>query len=126
MVGAINAPTSGNTLDAFILLASNATLSTAPEGGATGGTLSNGGGNGNLSSSISSYTTAVSTSAVLTTYTSESTTATATLSSSTIFSTGSSAVPAPTTSLVPVSGASSMSANVFGVGAILFGAMAMM
>lgn len=39
MVGAINAPKTGNTLDAFILLASNATASTFPEGGVAGGEL---------------------------------------------------------------------------------------
>ena len=37
MVGAINAPSSGSTLDAFITLAEHATASTSPPGGAIGG-----------------------------------------------------------------------------------------
>jgi hypothetical protein len=41
MVGAINAPIMGNTLDAFILLAKNATESTSPPFGPVGGVLSN-------------------------------------------------------------------------------------
>jgi plastocyanin len=40
MVGAINAPTKGNTLDAFISLAKNATESTSPPLGPVGGVLS--------------------------------------------------------------------------------------
>jgi hypothetical protein len=40
MVGAINAPTTGNTLDAFIQLAKNATESTSPPFGPVGGILS--------------------------------------------------------------------------------------
>jgi hypothetical protein len=133
MVGAINAPATGNTLDAFILLASNATQSTFPPGGAVGGVLQVGS-NSNLSTSASttyttSYTTsAESTSAIVTTYTSASSTYTSTIGSSTIFTTESTVVPAATGSPVQVgvSGASSMSANLFGVAAVLFGAMAMM
>jgi len=132
MVGAINAPAVGNTLDAFILLASNATQSTFPSGGAAGGVLQVGGSSSNLSSTAStSFTTSVttaaeSTSAIVTTYTSASSTYTATIGSSTIYSTESSVVPAATSSFVPANSASTKSSNLFGVAALLFGAMAMM
>jgi len=43
MVAAINAPKTGNTLDAFKALAKNATTSTSPPGGPQGGVLSKGG-----------------------------------------------------------------------------------
>jgi len=135
MVGAINAPATGNTLDAFILLASNATQSTAPPGGAAGGVLQVGSGNGNLSISSSaastSYTTSVttsaeSTSAIVTTYSSASTTYASTIGYSTLYTTESSAVPAATSAIqiTPGSGASTMSSNLFGVAALIFGAMA--
>jgi len=133
MVGAINAPATGNTLDAFILLASNASQSTFPAGGAAGGVLQVGS-NSNLSTSASatystSYTTsAESTSAIVTTYTSASSTYTSTIGSSTIYTTESSVVPAATGGPIQVgeSGASSMGSNLFGVAAVIFGAMAMM
>jgi len=134
MVGAINAPATGNTLDAFILLASNASQSTFPPGGAAGGVLQVGSNSSNLSTSASatyttSYTTsAESTSAIVTTYTSASSTYTSTIGSSTVYTTESTVVPAATGGPIQVgeSGASSMSSNLFGVAAVLFGAMAMM
>jgi len=134
MVGSINAPAVGNnTLDAFILLASNASQSTFPPGGAVGGVLQVGS-NSNLSTSASvtyttSYTTsAETTSAIVTTYTSASSTYTSTIGSSTIYTTESTVVPAATGGPIQVgeSGASSMGSNLFGVAAVLFGAMAMM
>jgi hypothetical protein len=39
MVGAINAPSTGTTLEAFITLVQNSTASTSPPGGAIGGVL---------------------------------------------------------------------------------------
>ncbi|KAH6668382.1 Cupredoxin, partial [Halenospora varia] len=39
MVGSINAPSSGNTLEAFITLVENSTASTSPPGSAIGGVL---------------------------------------------------------------------------------------
>lgn len=137
MVGAINAPTTGNTLDAFILLASNASQSTFPSGGAAGGVLQVGNSSttltstGSSSSSASgshttSVVTAVSTSAIVTTYTSASSTYTATVGSSTIYSTESSAAAAATSTVTQANSASTMSSNLFGVAALLFGAMAMM
>ncbi|RDL34460.1 uncharacterized protein BP5553_07588 [Venustampulla echinocandica] len=76
MLGAINAPATGNTLAAFTQLAKNATTSTSPPSGPVGGVLnvgsnSSGSGNGSnstasLSVHTSSYTTSYSTTAVLT------------------------------------------------------------
>ena len=39
MVGAINAPLSGNTFEAFIALSQNSSASTSPSGSAIGGVL---------------------------------------------------------------------------------------
>lgn len=133
MVGAINAPATGNTLDAFIRIATNATQSTAPPGGVAGGVLKSGSGIGNLSSSISaSFTTSVTTSAettsaIVTTYTSASTTYASTIGSSTLYTTESSAVAAATSAVqVPVGSASVSTSNLFRVAAVLFGVMLMM
>ncbi|KAH7419610.1 Cupredoxin [Cadophora sp. MPI-SDFR-AT-0126] len=64
MVAAINAPQTGNTFEAFALLAKNATASTSPPGGAVGGILkladgseSSSSGSGALFSTISSTRT---------------------------------------------------------------------
>jgi hypothetical protein len=81
MVGAVNAPSTGNTLAAFTNLAKNATLSTVPSGGVQGGTLntngassnssssgsSSGSGSGSSSTYTTSYTTSYSTTATVNT-----------------------------------------------------------
>ncbi|KAH9210749.1 Cupredoxin [Leptodontidium sp. 2 PMI_412] len=54
MVAAINAPSTGNTFEAFALLAKNATASTSPPGGAVGGILKLAGAAGSSSSSSAS------------------------------------------------------------------------
>ncbi|KND91033.1 hypothetical protein TOPH_04409 [Tolypocladium ophioglossoides CBS 100239] len=95
MVGAINAPTSGNTFEAFAALAKKATNSTSPPGGAVGGVLSNS--NSTSSSSPSSSSVAQSSSA----YTTKPYTSTWTTNGSTFTSTATSTLftagPAPTT-----------------------------
>jgi hypothetical protein len=144
MVGAINAPTTGNTLDAFITLAKNATTSTSPPGGPVGGTLNtNSNSTSSSSSSTSTYTTtavvtsATATSTIVSTWTSAGTTHTSTVGSSTLYTTSStvSTVVAATgaatattsgTTIQITGAASAMSANVFGAAAVVFGAMAMM
>lgn len=129
MVGSINAPTTGNTLDAFIQLASNATQSTAPPGGAVGGVLkvAGGSGNGSASSYTTSTYTSVTTSAVIATYTNASTTYASTIGTSTIYSTGATVIPAPSGPVqIPAgSGASGRNANLLGVVAIILGAIAL-
>lgn len=60
MVAAINAPTTGNTLAAFALLAKNATTSTSPPGSAPlGGILKVAGAGSNSSSTVKTVTTTV-------------------------------------------------------------------
>jgi hypothetical protein len=108
MVGAINAPTNGNTLDAFILLAKHATESTSPPFGPVGGVLSNNSNSTSASSSsivgsaastvysVSSYSSAcdiysmtVETSTVVTTTTSIAAASTFSSGSTSTFSIGS-------------------------------------
>jgi len=112
MVGAINAPATGNTLDAFILLASNASTSTFPLGGPTGGEIAS----GSSASASSQYSTVYTTTAnipVVTTYTNAAGTAgTTTIGSTAIITTVSSVVGGATSPpITPASGASSMVSN---------------
>lgn len=68
MVAAINAPTTGNTLAAFVALAKNATTSTSPPGSApVGGILKVAGANSSSSSVVSSSKTVTATVATLVT-----------------------------------------------------------
>ncbi|KAG4431676.1 hypothetical protein IFR05_012842 [Cadophora sp. M221] len=80
MVAAINAPATGNTFEAFALLAKNATASTSPPGGAAGGILklagaadssssSSASGSGSASGSATGFTTISTTRTVQTTVT---------------------------------------------------------
>lgn len=62
MVGAINAPESGNTFEAFKELASKASGSTNPVGGVSGGVLNNGNNGHNSETAGGKYTTSVYTS----------------------------------------------------------------
>ncbi|KAG9246937.1 Cupredoxin [Calycina marina] len=106
MVGAINAKQSGNvTLDAFITLAKNATTSTFPEGGISGGVLS-------------TFSATASSGISLPTYTAASTT----------LSTFSGTFPGPTSSptTVETGGASSRSASLFGIAVLFVGAASML
>jgi plastocyanin len=72
MVGAINAPTTGNTFAAFAALAKNATASTSPPGGAVGGLLQVGSNSNSTSSTASLSSSAYTTKPYTSTYTSDS------------------------------------------------------
>ncbi|KAK2592512.1 hypothetical protein QQS21_009787 [Conoideocrella luteorostrata] len=69
MIGAINAPKSGNTFEAFKALAKKASNSTSPAGGPAGGVLSNGSGSQSGSRSAA-QSTAYTTKAYTSTWTS--------------------------------------------------------
>jgi len=118
MVGAINAPAVGNTLNAFIALAQNASTSTSPPGGAVGGVLA-------VSNSPSSTVTSSTTSSISISSSSSSTSA-ASQTKSTIIS--STTTPSTSASTTPThaSAASSLNTNLLMVMATLFGAMAIL
>jgi len=130
MVGAINAPTSGNTLEKFALLAKNATTSTSPSGGAVGGVLKSGS-NSTSSSSSSISNTAYTTKSYTSAYTSNFVTYTVT-STTTLFTV------APTATTISSGGAFSTTSSAgaaftgsaakigFNSGAVLLAAAAMM
>lgn len=130
MVGAINAPTTGNTLEAFIELAAQADTSTAPEGGAVGGVLSNN--NATLSYS-SAITSAAATSWAVSTYTTNGQVVTTTVATSTVFETilvAATPVPAPsspsngdTSSSTSTAGAPERTAHLLGMAAMGLGAL---
>lgn len=127
MVGAINAPATGNTLDAFILLASTASNSTFPSGGPSGGELSSG------SSSSASYSygmTYTSTgTAPVTTYTAPAGTAGTTVIGSTGIITATSSIIGGATSppITPANGASSLgSSSMVAALAVVLSAMALL
>lgn len=129
MVGAINAPTSGNTFDKFVSLAKNATTSTSPPGGAFGGILKvSGNSNSTSSSTTSASSSAYTTKAYTSTYTSNSATYTVT-GTSTLFTVAPSAT-SSSSSTSSSSGASftgaASSNNVFNAGAVLLAAAAML
>lgn len=125
MVGSINAPATGNTLERFIALAANASTSSFPSGGPAGGVLVQGESNGTTTSAttLSSYTTTASYS----TYTSGGATVTVTLGSptTTAAATNTSSATSTSTSAVVTGAAAGLSANVFGAVAFLAGAVAL-
>jgi plastocyanin len=130
MVGAINAPTSGNTFEKFAALAKNATTSTSPPGGAVGGILKVSS-NSTTSSTSSASSSAYTTKAYTSTYTSNSATYTVT-ATTTLFTVAPAATTASsgsTSSTSSSSGAAftgaASSLNIFNAGAVLFAAAAM-
>ncbi|KAF5138635.1 putative GPI-anchored cupredoxin [Metarhizium anisopliae] len=88
MIGAVNAPQTGNTFEAFSALAVKASNSTSPPGGPVGGVLSNGGSQSDSTSAT--QTTAVTTKPYTSTWTSNGQTFTTT-ATTTVFAGG----PAP-------------------------------
>jgi len=130
MVGAINAPTSGNTFEKFAALAKNATTSTSPPGGAVGGILKVS--SNSTSSTSSASSSAYTTKAYTSTYTSNSATYTVT-ATTTLFTVAPSATTASSGGASSTSSSSgtaftgaASSLNVFNTGAVLFAAAAML
>jgi hypothetical protein len=136
MLGAINAPTAGNTLDAFIALAAKANTSTAPPEAGVGGILANNAGTATVSASSSAVISAVSTMYTLSTYTSNGNTYTPTVGATTVFETiivlptavtaGGASSTSSTTAQATKNAASELSAQLFGVAAVGLGALAML
>jgi plastocyanin len=139
MVGAINAPLSGNTLAKFTALAANATLSTFPSGGVANGVLNFGSSSNSTSStsSVSVVTSTVTETAYgYSTYTSAGQTYTTTVATQTVVetyviaATATNNVASSTTSgpakSTGINAASDLSAHLFGVAAVGLGALAMM
>jgi len=134
MVGAINPPATGNTLDKFVALAANATTSTSPPGGAAGGILKVNS-NSTSSSTTSATSSAYTTKAYTSTYTSNGATYTVT-ATTTLFTAGSAATTASSggsssssTSSGSVASPSTGAASgltVFNAGAVIFAAAAML
>lgn len=134
MVGSINAPRTGNTLEKFIALAKAADKpSTSPSGGAVGGVLSN----NTVASASSSLVTAVATDYAVSTWTTNGHATTATVSTATVFETvllQATEVAAPSNTGSSSSSPSSTStgaaaertAHLFGAAAIGLGALAFM
>jgi len=119
MVGAINAKPSGNaTLEAFIELAKKASTSTAPQGGVAGGELKVASGN---STAPAGPTAPMGTSYPTSTPPAATPTTLATPTPSGTF-------PGPSSSPTPIEtgAATSISANVFALAAVLAGAVAML
>jgi hypothetical protein len=131
MVGAINAPTTGNTLEKFAEGAAKASTSTSPEGGAVGGVLSN----NEVASASSSFATAAATTYAVSTYTKNGQAVATTVSTATVFETvllqatnvaapsGTSSSSSSSTS-TSTGGAAEKTAHILGVAAVGLGALA--